>query len=186
MKRNDDGFTVVELLVAVVILGIVIGAVTAAIIVGLRTTDGTQQRLAESHNAQMASSFFVQDVESADMVSVPGTQCTGTGTTPVVSFSWSEHASATGAGVPKVASYVVEQDAPGPGAEKRLVRRFCSGTPLADAGEVTIGHFPLSVVAPTVVCAPMPSCSGPVKTVTMTVSEASTYEYSVTGTRRTP
>jgi prepilin-type N-terminal cleavage/methylation domain-containing protein len=184
MKRPaDEGFTLVELMVAVAILGIVMGAITAATIVGLRTTDETSTRLSESHNAQMASTFFAHDVASASDVSLTDTACSG-GATVVVRFAWSEYTTAAGTSVPKVASYVVEHDA----AEKRLVRRLCAGAGVTLVGSVAVVHFPLSVANPVIACdlaTPGTCPSATPTTVTLSMSEASTYRYAVSGTRRT-
>lgn len=182
MRRGDEGFTLVELLVAIVLLGIVAGAITSALIVGLRTTDGTNERLTESHNAQMASTFFAHDVASAGHVSLTDTACSG-GATVVVRFAWSEYTTAAGTAVPKVASYVVEQDAAG----KRLVRRLCEGAGETLVGSVAVVHFPLSVANPVVTCdaATPGTCPSPTPaTVTLSMAEASTYSYAVSGTRR--
>src|SRR5262249_39658875 len=62
--RDDRGVTLIELLVAVVILGIIIGPLTAGLISFFRNTDATNNRMAESHDEQIASAYFAQDVQS--------------------------------------------------------------------------------------------------------------------------
>jgi prepilin-type N-terminal cleavage/methylation domain-containing protein len=185
MMQDDRGFTLVELLVAIVILGVVVAAISASIIVGLKTTDRTSQRLAESHDAQMVSSFFATDVESATDVSLTDTACSG-GSTVVVRFSWTESDSPSTT-VDHVASYVIEQDPAGtPGAEKRLVRRSCLGSGLAPAGAVVVAHMPLTAADPSVTCdsAAPGTCTATPAQVAITFSEPSGYSYTVTGKRR--
>ena len=65
LKRNDAGFTLVELLLAVVILGIISVPLADVVITVLRNTDATSQRLSLSHDAQISAVYFGQDVASA-------------------------------------------------------------------------------------------------------------------------
>lgn len=62
--RDDRGFTLVELLVSVVILGAVALPLGQAIIGFLKESDSTAAWLAESHDAQISSAYFAQDVRS--------------------------------------------------------------------------------------------------------------------------
>lgn len=59
---GDDGFTLVELLTAVVILGIITVPLSNVVLDYLRHTDATTARLIESHDVQIASAYWVQDV----------------------------------------------------------------------------------------------------------------------------
>lgn len=54
--RAEDGFSLAELLVGIVVVGIIMGSIAAALIVGMRTTDQTTERLNESHDVQISSS----------------------------------------------------------------------------------------------------------------------------------
>jgi prepilin-type N-terminal cleavage/methylation domain-containing protein len=110
VRLNDKGFTLVELLMTVLILGIIISAVGTALFVGLRTTNLTTRRLAEAHDAQLITSYFVTDVESSDSVTATAldARCTaGVTGAPVVSLGWIE------AGVLKVASYATQTSSGG-------------------------------------------------------------------------
>src|SRR3954453_5315376 len=86
--RSDDGFTLVELLVVVVVMPLVIGAVTLGLTTTLMNKDATQTRISDSHDAQTASAYFVRDVKSADMVSTSNVSVCST-TNYLVGFSWS-------------------------------------------------------------------------------------------------
>lgn len=63
-RRDDRGVTLIELLVAVAILGIISVPLGNALISFFQHTDETTNRLSESHDAQIASAYFAQDVAS--------------------------------------------------------------------------------------------------------------------------
>jgi prepilin-type N-terminal cleavage/methylation domain-containing protein len=69
---DDHGFTLIELIVATSILGMVMAAAVAVLIVSVRTTTATQSRLSESHDAQITAAYFVNDVQGAEQVTACG------------------------------------------------------------------------------------------------------------------
>ena len=187
MKR-EEGFTLIELIVAVAVLGVIIGAIAASLVVSLQTTDVTTDRLNESNDAQMAAVYYVQDVASATDVDVTDEHACAAGNEVVVQFSWTEQ-SLNGAGdivdVAKVASY--EYQAPLGADGGRLVRLHCT-----DAGA------PSSVViAQSLASKPILTCDGAgpgvcdlsdpddvPRMVQLTVSETNDYTYELSGSRR--
>src|SRR5437899_1512408 len=65
MQLEDErGFTLVELVLAVVISTIVITAMATAFIEILRNSGTADARRAESHDAQIAAAYFAEDVQS--------------------------------------------------------------------------------------------------------------------------
>jgi hypothetical protein len=72
------------------IVTLLIGAVGSALIVSLRTTGVTNQRLAENHDVQITSSYLANDVQSAAALSVDNatTDCSSAFTTLVTFRYW--------------------------------------------------------------------------------------------------
>jgi prepilin-type N-terminal cleavage/methylation domain-containing protein len=71
--RSDDGFTLIELMVVLVIMPLIVGAIAAAIIVSLQDSITTKARLTDSSNAQITSTFYVGDVQGAQFVTTDAT-----------------------------------------------------------------------------------------------------------------
>lgn len=61
-ERSEGGFTLVEMLVAIVIIGIVTVPLSGTVMSALRNTGSTQERMDLSHDAQLSSSYFARDV----------------------------------------------------------------------------------------------------------------------------
>jgi prepilin-type N-terminal cleavage/methylation domain-containing protein len=122
VDRRDDGFTLVELLIVVSILGIIMGAIAASFIVSLRVTSETQDRLSESHDADLTSAYFASDFQSAESLDATCGPSSGS----IMRFSWTDPGSTHDSDddEARAVGYVVEtQD-----GERRLNRYLCIGT----------------------------------------------------------
>jgi type II secretory pathway pseudopilin PulG len=161
--REDEGFTIVELVVGIVVTGIILGSIAAALIVVMRTTDGTVSRLNESHDVQIGSAYLAQDVQSADKVVVPGNgPCAPLA--PLVDFVY-------GGGT---VSYCWGTGTDG----QALVTRTVGGS------AVTVAHFASPLSQPQVSCPPHTSCPGKPDVVRITFTQASGNRYTLLGSRR--
>jgi prepilin-type N-terminal cleavage/methylation domain-containing protein len=62
--REDGGFTLIELLITIVVMGIIIVPLSGLVLSYFKDTTATSARLYESHDAQIAATYFAQDVAS--------------------------------------------------------------------------------------------------------------------------
>ncbi len=184
VTRREGGFTLVEMLVAVVIEAMIVGALAAAFIGIVRGTSQVNQSLSQSGDARIAAAYIISDAANSsgpeisltDTTScadatppVPGTE------TPVVRFDWSSPSSSGTTTPIIVVYYLVSND---------LIRRECSnGTLVSDRIVAS------QVAAATAACAPTANCTGTPTSITVTITETtasngSQYQYSLTGTFR--
>jgi prepilin-type N-terminal cleavage/methylation domain-containing protein len=191
--RPDDGFTLVELLVSISILGILLAAITGTMFVSLRTVAVTQERLTESNDELFATSYFADDVQGARTVSVGTVPKCGTDSNAVVEFSGLDFVdSATfvygtnPVTVTTVVSYVL-RTVPETGTVE-LHRLACSSTlaapvyPLVRTTDVTVVGQ-LAATDPVVTCDVACGAFARVDLVLTAASEDLTY--TLTGRRRT-
>ncbi len=64
-RRRDAGVTVVELLLAVTLAGLLATVISAAVIVVLRSEDGVARTIGESHDLQQTINYFPSDIAVA-------------------------------------------------------------------------------------------------------------------------
>jgi prepilin-type N-terminal cleavage/methylation domain-containing protein len=157
LRRGADGFTLVELLIAIVILGIITVPLSNVVIGYFRNTDATTARLIESHDAQISSAYWAQDVASIGTRSTTSPfalnqsvetgvaynaglyQCGAAGTpSAIVRLAWDDSSGpGTTATLVRVA-YVVRA-APGQTQLTELHRLRCQGS-AAVVSDVTLAH----------------------------------------------
>ena len=180
--RGEHGFTLVELLMAIVLSGIILAPLAAGVLVGLRTTEETSNRLSGSNDAQLLAAWLTPDLQSTgnqagDVVVAPAANTECSGVSNLLRLRWRETPGATT--TTYVAAYAIVA-----GADGRwfLTRFFC-----VNGGAATthvVGRNLASSTAATVATAG--------QKVTMTVTEATKptnptpYTFTVAGNRRTP
>jgi len=169
LRRDERGVTLVEVLLAVAILGIIVVPLANAVIVFLRNTDDVNRRLNESHDIQISAAYLTQDVQSIGVrdwaggypfrlkqsieLDAPydsGLYPCGPAGTPaaVVRFAWDAPTSATGQPPVAVAAYVDQTVA----GERQLRRITCTGTTVTS--NVVLVHNLVGVDPP--LCSPSP------------------------------
>jgi prepilin-type N-terminal cleavage/methylation domain-containing protein len=160
VRRGADGFTLVELLVAVLILGIISVPLGNVVVGYFRNTEATTARLIESHDAQISSAYWAEDVASIGTRSTtapyPLNQSVWTGAsslypcatagTPIVSLAWDDFAS-SGARTLIQVVYVVQTVS----GHTELHRVRCQGS-AAVVSDVTLAHDIDPSTPPTVAC----------------------------------
>ncbi len=174
LRRGQDGFTLVEMLVVIVIIGVITIPLSRVLISYLHNSDATTARLTESHDAQIAAAYFSQDVASmgardwADSttpyklvqsveLNAPETggiyPCGADGSLKaVVRLGWDEFASEASAAATQMrAAYVVEPVASG---RNELHRLICAGSATV-ASDLVLAH---DLVSATVTCSS--NCAG--------------------------
>ena len=97
---DSRGFTLVELLVAVTLLGIIMVAIGAMITTAFRTTTIVSDRLNASRAPKLVSTYWVPDVEGANKITRDIGGCGVSGGTPLVTFEWDKYPSQVDADAP--------------------------------------------------------------------------------------
>ena len=190
VERRDDGFTLAEVLVAVVIEALVVGALSMAFIGILRGTSQVNQSLSQSGDARIAAAYFANDASNSsgpeisltDVTSCldPSPPVAGTAV-PVVRFDSSVTNSI---GTPESVIVIYSLVSNTGAAPLSLVRRECENGAL-----VSDQVLASSLASVLVTCSPSvtPQCGGTPISITalMTETPASNgvaYQYSLTGT----
>lgn len=192
-RRSDEsGFTLIEIVVSIAILGFIIGPLAVSFISGVRATRASEDMLNRSRAARQIASFWTRDVHNVEPggVNSQSTCPSKDGEAGIeehlVTFSWG---SGGNGAVPQSASWVLV----GSGDNASLIRRACErGEPIVEnviaenfgvtgSQATDLVHGP-STSAPRTFC-PVDN-DGVGRTCTIVVSGS--YSYSLTVDRRRP
>ena len=159
LRHDDRGVTLPEVLVAVAILAIIIVPLSDALIGFIRNTDDTTRRMNESHDMQIAATYFARDIQSLGVrdwssptfalrqsIDNPSYPCTGPGT-PRISLAWDDPTSVSGTTDIRV-TYLVRDV----GGEHQLRRLQCFPHSTTVESDVVVVHNLIGTP-------PLPACA---------------------------
>ncbi len=120
---DEQGFTLVELLIVTMILPLVVGAISVALVAVFSLQNSVTHRIAGSGDAQVMSSVFVKDVQSADQITTQTSPQCGSAGTQLLGLEWNLSGGTYGTTV----SYVEVPVTTGATPSVSLLREFCTG-----------------------------------------------------------
>lgn len=148
-RAKEEGFTLLEIIVAMAVLGILLVPLFAAFIQSLKMTDKAETQTGASQDSQLIASYWTKDVHNVERSGIsydggcPSLRATGPDdtATPLVTFRWDTQTSTgelddTGELVltPKKVTWLVE----GEGKRARIIRRYCENDLPVAGQELTV------------------------------------------------
>ena len=185
LKRRpigDGGFTLVEVIIAVSLLGLITGAGTASLLTAMNAARSSTQSSHESNDAQLISAYLVKDAQAAGGTDpatgaadpnlgisfVDGASCAPAGVLKA-QFRWIDRVAASGTLHTNAATYSLDT------ATHELTRRSCRDG--VSSGDMVLGS---SIATLSVTCYPAGNCPGLPETVTFTIAETNSPAYAAT------
>lgn len=194
-RSNAAGFTFIELTISISILGILMSAITSAMLVAFKSTAVANEQLGENGDLQFASIYFPNDVRSSNQLTALGSARCGTGTL-VLEFSGPDFDTSLKP-VTRVVSYVTTLKKTPDGVSVLQLWRLACATdssapkyPLAPVDQILVANQLSESRPPTAACAdsagqPVACSLAPADTASLTLIEDSGTSYVLTGNRRT-
>src|SRR5262249_17665206 len=158
VRSDDRGLTLPEVMIAITILAIIVVPLTEALIGFVRNTDATTRRMNESHDIQLASTYFSRDIQNLGVrdpstldlkqsVNNPTYACPGPGTA-LLPLAWDDPTAASGPPTVIRVTYLVRDV----GAEHQLRRLLCRGSATVES-DLVVAHNLVGTPGPPV-CQP--------------------------------
>jgi prepilin-type N-terminal cleavage/methylation domain-containing protein len=186
---DDTGFTLVELLLAVMVMLIIIVPISASFVLGVKTASGSLQDTTNSADAQVLAGFFDTDVTGAETVSTSSI-CAGSGT--VLVLSWTDGSLPVEVAYRVTADPAMQAELKSAAAIDRLDRVHCVSGAVVDTNPVARSVLHASGV--TVTCDGQPCTTGTPRRISLKAVEYTnqladtggpgTYTIAVTATRK--
>ena len=146
--RNDDGFTLVELLIALVIMPLVVGGVTMMLLGVFKMQNGVTNRLTGSTDAELLSASLIRDGQGASFVTTSTTHACGSLGTQILGFQSLGN------------NTLVSYDLTPRGAYTALMREVCAGAnPSTPIGEFIVSDNVSPTLAASVTCSSTVTCN---------------------------
>ena len=155
-RHSDEaGFSLIELTVVILIMPLIVGAITFALLGVFNLQTGVTNRITDSAAAQVVASNFVKDVQSANIITTQSLPQCGAGT-QLLGLKWAKGQNSI--------SYSVVPVGSGAATTYSLVRSQCAlaNTTTPTSVSTITGDILASQAAPTVVCnSNVASCTSP-------------------------
>ena len=126
-KPDNQGFTLIELIIVMTVAPIIIGALAAGLIAIFSLQSGVANRLGDSSDAQVVAASFTKDVQGASSITTNATPLCGSGT-QLIGLEWG--------GSTDVISYVEQLQSTT--STYSLVRNVCDLGPSPTAYELDV------------------------------------------------
>ena len=167
----DRGFTLIEVIIALVLGSMIFGAVAASLVTSLNVVSFTTAQVRDSTDAGLISTFLVRDAQSAgsidpatalsdsasgvstDRADAAGIACAPAPAVLALRLSWFDRSTSTPTKV--VATYATAVD-PTDSTRAQFVRRVCSSGGTTSTVDVVLGRNIVPLVPPSVRCPPLP------------------------------
>ena len=180
--------TLIELLIGMTVLLVILSALMGSLLLGLQVTAAAGQRTTDLADAQLASTYFPTDVQSADLVRTSGFIC-GSGTRLLELVDAAPDPADSSA---RHYAHAVTSDS-GELALERQEYDVISGSCSLEE-EVTLVHDLSGTTPPVVSCPPSASCTSTPRAVRLVLTARASdvfvdqlyteYSFTVDGTRR--
>ncbi len=177
-RHDDAGFTLPELVIVIVLVGLIMASISSALVVSMRSQTSAAASLAESHDQQQLAVYLPTDIanavlSTADIQPTAGAGCSGVPAGKNVLRMTSVDASSG-----NVVSYTVAYRIEGAASPYQLVRYVCTG--VGAAKRVPVVNF-----LPTNSSATASSTSSSVSMTVLTQQSTTGLPFTITGTPRT-
>jgi type II secretory pathway pseudopilin PulG len=143
--RDESGMTIIEMVIATALLGIIVGPITISLMLSLITNTSTRERIADSASAQLISTYAVVDIQSSkyivDMTAAspaPGPACALAGDSVRLRLRWDDpDPAAVAPAKTTIVSYAVRGGGIDGADQLRRVQCDGNGTVVGDAQVVS-------------------------------------------------
>jgi prepilin-type N-terminal cleavage/methylation domain-containing protein len=145
---GENGFTLIEMVIVALVLPILIGAITLALISVFSLQNGVRSRISDSGDAQTVSANFERDVQSAAMLTTSSSVSPMCGTgAQLLGLEWSPNQAG---GYQSIVSYVGVAN--GTTTSENLVRQYCSAgaSSVPTSSSLLAYDVPLNQLSPTI------------------------------------
>lgn len=193
--ERSDGFSLIELILSIGILGVVFSVLSLVMVTALKSNQETEDRLDETRDEQFVAAYFATDMAGATQV-IPGgaAQCgADAAVVTLVGESFVPVAASSAAGsdsTATVAAYVFSTTTVDGVLTGTLTRAFCEGTgnpPFAVPLETTALAARLAPAAPLIWCVPggtAAACSRATTRLSVEFARLDGGQFTLSGTRR--